>query len=58
MTHSDLASLAARCDRYERILKALRAFEHVLYEPELVNAERDLRAALDSEPKEFQLKKL
>jgi hypothetical protein len=55
MNASQLESLTSRCDRYDRILKALRAFEHVQYEPELANAEKDLRSALDSEPKEFPL---
>lgn len=51
MTRSELEVLAARADRIERIIRAIRMIYHSHYECELLEAEAELKAALDSVPK-------
>jgi len=51
MTRAELAALTARVERIERIVKALQAFEGCEHDCEHAAAERELQAALESEPK-------
>jgi phosphopantetheine adenylyltransferase len=51
MTRAELAALTARAERIERIIRALQAFEDCEHDHEHAAAERELKAALESEPK-------
>lgn len=51
MTPADLADLTARADRIEKIIRAIQAFDNCEHDHEHAAAERELKAALESEPK-------
>lgn len=51
MTRAELAALTARANRIARIIRAIRMIYHSHYACELIEAEAELKAALDRAPK-------